>query len=149
MKRVVSVSLGSPRRNQDLELEVSGSRLMVQRVGAGGNLEYMAQILKDLDGKVDALGLGGINLTLRAGRRRYLLRDGVRLAAQVRATPLVDGSGFKDTVERDLVLYLQEKLGWPRRGQVVLMVSALDRYGLAEALELAGCRLIIGDALFN
>lgn len=148
MKRVVSVSLGSPRRNQDLELEVSGSRLMVQRVGAGGNLEYMAQILKDLDGKVDALGLGGINLTLRAGRRRYLLRDGVRLAAQVRATPLVDGSGFKDTVERDLVLYLQEKLGWPRRGQVVLMVSALDRYGLAEALELAGCRLIIGDALF-
>ena len=98
---------------------------------------------------MDALGLGGINLTLRAGRRRYLLRDGIRLAAQVRSTPLVDGSGIKDTVERDLVSYLQEKLGWPRQGQVVLMVSALDRYGLAEALELAGCRLIIGDALFG
>ena len=149
MKRVVSVSLGSPRRNHDLELEVSGSRLLIQRVGAGGNLEYMAQLLRDLDGKVDALGLGGINLTLRAGRRRYLLRDGIRLAAQVRSTPLVDGSGIKDTVERDLVSYLQEKLGWPRQGQVVLMVSALDRYGLAEALELAGCRLIIGDALFG
>ena len=59
---------------------------------------------------MDALGLGRINLTLQAGRRRYLLQDGVRLAAQVR--PLVDGSGFRIRW-RDLVLYLQEKLGAP------------------------------------
>lgn len=148
MKRVVSVSLGSHRRNQDLELDLLGLRLIVQRVGTGGNLDRMARILKTLDGEVDALGLGGVNLTLRAGQRRYLLRDGARLAAQVRQTPLVDGSGIKDTVERDLVPYLQKKLGWPQRGQVVLMVSVLDRYGLADALEQAGCRLIIGDALF-
>ncbi|HCX78752.1 MAG TPA: quinate 5-dehydrogenase, partial [Firmicutes bacterium] len=143
MKRVVSVSLGSHRRNQDLELDLLGLRLIVQRVGTGGNLDRMARILKTLDGEVDVLGLGGVNLTLRAGQRRYLLRDGARLAAQVRQTPLVDGSGIKDTVERELVPYLQKKLGWPRRGQVVLMVSVLDRYGLADALEQAGCRLII------
>ena len=117
MKRVVSVSLGSHRRNQDLELDLLGLRLIVQRVGTGGNLDRMARILKTLDGEVDVLGLGGVNLTLRAGQRRYLLRDGARLAAQVRQTPLVDGSGIKDTVERELVPYLQKKLGWPRRGQ--------------------------------
>lgn len=148
MKRVVSISLGSSHRDRNFELEADGSRITVQRVGTGGNLEYMASILRALDGKVDAIGLGGINLTLRAGRRRYLLKDGVRLAAQVKVTPLVDGSGIKDTVERDLVPRLQRELGWPRRDQVVLLVSALDRFGLAEALELAGCRLIIGDALF-
>lgn len=148
MKHVVSVSLGSPRRDHEVEIEVPGCRLLVRRVGTGGDLGRAAALLKSLDGKVDALGLGGVNLTLRAGQRRYLLRDGLRLAAQVKKTPLVDGSGVKDTIERDLVPFIQNKIGWPQRGQVVLMVSALDRYGLAAALEQAGCRLIIGDALF-
>ena len=114
MKRVVSVSLGSPRRNQDLELEVSGSRLLVQRVGAGGNLGYMAQILKDLDGKVDALGLGGINLTLRAGRRRYLLRtvSGWRRRSGRHRWLTAADQGYGG---EDLVSYPQEKLGQPRR----------------------------------
>lgn len=148
MKRVVSVSLGSPARDHEVEFEVAGCRLLVQRMGTGGDLGRAAALLKSLDGKVDALGLGGVNLTLRAGERRYPLRDGVRLAAQVKTTPLVDGSGVKDTLERDLVPLLQDRFGWPRRDQVVLVVSALDRYGLAVALEQAGCRLIIGDALF-
>lgn len=148
MKHVVSVSLGSPRRDHEAKIEVPGCRLLVRRVGTGGDLDRAAALLKSLDGKVDALGLGGVNLYLRAGPRRYELRDGARLAAMVKKTPLVDGSGFKDTVERELVSYLHGKLGWPRRGQVVLMTSVLDRYGLASTLEQAGCRLIIGDALF-
>lgn len=148
MKHVVSVSLGSPRRDYEAEIEVPGCRLLVRRLGTGGDLGRAAALLKSLDGKVDALGLGGVNLFLRAGQRRYKLRDGALLATQVKKTPLVDGSGIKDTIESDLVPFLQRRIGWPRRGQVVLVVSALDRYGLAVALEQAGCRLIIGDALF-
>ena len=148
MKHVVSVSLGSPRRDYETEIEVPGCRLLVRRLGTGGDLCRAAALLKSLDGKVDVLGLGGVNLYLRAGQRRYKLRDGARLAAQVNKTPLVDGSGVKDTLERDLVSFIQRRIGWPRRDQVVLVVSALDRYGIAAALEQAGCRLIIGDALF-
>ncbi len=148
MKHVVSVSLGSPERDFEAEIEAGGCLLHVRRVGTGGDLGCAEALLKDLDGKVNALGLGGVNVTLRSGQRRYVLRDGARLARQVKITPLVDGSGVKDTVERDLVPYIRSRVGWPRRGQIVLMVSALDRYGLAAALEQAGCRLIIGDALF-
>lgn len=148
MKQVVSVSLGSPRRDFEVEIEVPGCRLLVRRVGTGGDLRRAGDLLESLDGKVDALGLGGVNFYLRAGRRRYWLQDGARLAARVKKTPLVDGSGIKDTVERDLVPFLQDRVGWPRRGQVVLVASVLDRYGLAAALEQSGCRLIIGDALF-
>ncbi|HOV79797.1 MAG TPA: quinate 5-dehydrogenase [Bacillota bacterium] len=148
MKRVVSVSLGSPRRDYEVEVKVPGSRLSIRRVGTGGDLGRAAALLKSLDGEVDAIGLGGVNLYFRAGRRLYRLRDGARLAACVEKTPLVDGSGIKDTVESGLVDYLHERLGWPGRRQTVLLVSALDRYGLAAALEQAGCRLIIGDAVF-
>lgn len=111
-------------------------------------MKRAAALLTSFDGQVDALGLGGVNFTLRAGHRRYKLRDGARLAALVKKTPLVDGGGIKDTVERDLVPFIQAQAGWPRQGQTVLIVSALDRYALAVALEQAGCRLIIGDGLF-
>lgn len=148
MKQVVSVSLGSPRRDFETEIVTPGCRLLVRRIGTGGDIGRAASLLRSLDGKVDALGLGGVNLTLRAGKRRYKLRDGSILAAQVKKTPLVDGGGIKDTIERGLVPFIQDKAGWPRRGQVVLIVSALDRYGLAATLEQAGCSLIIGDALF-
>jgi hypothetical protein len=87
-------------------------------------------------------------MILRAGERRYKLAAGLKLAAQVKITPLVDGGGIKDTVERDLVSYIRAQAGWPRRDQVVLMPSVLDRFGLAASLEQAGCRLIIGDAMF-
>lgn len=148
MKHVVSVSLGTPGRDYETEITTPFCRLHVRRIGTGGDLSLAAQLLKGLDGRVDALGMGGINLVLRAGERRYKMPDGSKLAAQVKKTPLVDGGGIKDTVERDLVSFIMEKAGWPRRDQVVLIVSALDRYGLAASLEQAGCRLIIGDALF-
>ncbi len=148
MKRVVSVSLGSPGRDFAAEIETKVCRLSVKRIGTGGDIKKAAGLLKSFDGNVDALGLGGVNFTLRAGSGRYRLRDGARLAALVKKTPLVDGNGIKDTVERELIPFIQSRAGWPERGQTVLVVSALDRYGLAAALEKAGCRLIIGDALF-
>lgn len=145
---MISVSLGSAGRDHKVEMEVAGVRLLIKRVGTDGNLDRASELLRSLDGKVDAIGLGGANLYLRAGARRYPLRDGMRLAAQVRRTPLVDGSGIKDTVEKELVRFIQKQAGWPKRGQVVLMASALDRWALAESLEEAGCRLVIGDAMF-
>lgn len=148
MKHVVSVSLGTARRDYETEIATPLCRLFVKRIGAGGDLGRAALLLKELDGRVNALGIGGINLTLRAGARRYKMPEGAKLAGLVKVTPIVDGGGIKDTVERGLVSFIREKAGWPRREQVVLIVSALDRYALASSLEQAGCRLIIGDALF-
>lgn len=148
MKHVVSVSLGTPRRDYETEITAPFCRLFVRRIGTGGDLGRAALLLKELDGRVDAIGMGGINLTLRAGERLYNMPEGLRLAAQVKDTPLVDGGGIKDTVERDLVSFVRDKAGWPRQDQVVLIISALDRYALASSLEQAGCRLIIGDAMF-
>jgi len=149
MKHVVSVSLGSAGRDFELVEELAGQRVLIQRIGTNGDLRQAAKLLRELDGKVTAIGLGGVNIYLRAGDRRYQLRDGMRLAREVRQTPLVDGSGIKDAVEKELVSWVQERLGWPRPGQVALVVSALDRWALAEALQSAGCRLLIGDAIFG
>ena len=93
-------------------------------------------------------GLGGIDVYLYAGTHRYALRDGVRLLEAAKVTPVVDGSGLKNTLEREAVRFMQDDLGMELRGKHVLMVSALDRFGLAQALVDAGADVLFGDFIF-
>ncbi|HEY8497278.1 MAG TPA: hypothetical protein VIK98_09650 [Limnochordales bacterium] len=148
MKRVVSVSIGSSERDHVAELELMGERVRVERIGTDGDIDKAIALIRELDGKVDAFGMGGIDLYVWAGGRRYVLRDARRIAEAARNTPIVDGSGLKNSLERRIVPYLEKELGmrWPECK--VLLVSAIDRFGMAEALAQSGCQLVIGDLMF-
>lgn len=148
MKKVVSVSLGSSKRNHRAEVEFKGVRFSVERIGTDGDLAKMVTMLKELDGQVDAFGLGGIDLYIGVPGNRYTIKDGKRVVAAAQKTPIVDGSGLKDTLERITIKYLQENLGWDFSGKNVLFTSALDRWGMAEELENRGSKLHIGDLIF-
>ena len=43
---------------------------------------------------------------------------------------------------------MQDDLGMELRGKHILMVSALDRFGLAQALVDAGADVLFGDFIF-
>lgn len=146
---VVSVSLGSSSRDHVARAEFLGRQVLIERRGTDGDIGKAIRLVQELDGRVDAFGMGGIDLYLQAGRRRYRIRDAVPIARAARRTPMVDGSGLKDTLERRVVRYLATEYGLPLRGKTVLMVSAMDRFGMAEALVEAGCRLILGDLMFG
>ncbi|RKO67717.1 quinate 5-dehydrogenase [Desulfofundulus salinus] len=148
MKRVVSVSLGSSRRDHRVEVELLGERFEISRRGTDGDFDRAIQLLKELDGKVDAIGLGGIDVYLYAGKTRYVVRDGKKLMDAVQKTPVVDGSGLKNTLERETVYYLREHTDLLPPGTRVLMVSAVDRFGMAEAFAELGCDLTFGDLIF-
>lgn len=148
MKKVVSVSLGSSSRDHRAEVELLGERFDIARIGTDGSLDKAIAKLKGLDGTVDAIGLGGIDVYLYAGKDRYALRDGLRLLAAVKTTPVVDGSGLKNTLERNAIAYVRDVLGIDFRGKRVLMVSALDRFGMAQALVQAGADVVFGDFIF-
>ena len=47
-----------------------GHDCRVERIGTDGDIEKMIAIIKDLDGKVDAFGLGGIDRYIYAVDRR-------------------------------------------------------------------------------
>lgn len=148
MKRVVSVSLGSSTRDHQAHVELLGEEFDISRVGTDGKLDAAIAKVHELDGKVDAIGLGGIDVYLYAGKHRYALRDGLRLLEAAKITPVVDGSGLKNTLEREAVRYMQEELGIDLRGKKILMVSALDRFGMAQALVDAGADVLFGDFIF-
>jgi hypothetical protein len=148
MKKIVSVSLGSSTRDHHVETQLLGERFDISRVGFDGSLDRAIEKLHELDGRVDAIGLGGIDVYLYAGSKRYALRDGLRMLAAVKQTPVVDGSGLKNTLERETVRYLQSRGIIDFRGLPVLMVSALDRFGMAQALVEAGAQVTFGDFIF-
>ncbi|MEO7202693.1 MAG: quinate 5-dehydrogenase [Candidatus Tumulicola sp.] len=148
MKKVVSVSLGSSRRDHRAEVTLLGEAFDIARIGTDGKLDVAVAKVRELDGTVDAIGLGGIDVYLYAGRHRYALRDGLRLLEAAHTTPVVDGSGLKNTLEREAIRFMREDLGIELRGTHVLMVSALDRFGMAQALVDAGADVLFGDFIF-
>lgn len=148
-KRVVSVSIGSSKRNSKAEvtLEGLGETFTLERIGTDGSWEKAIELVKELDGKVDAFGLGGADLYVFAGSRRYTFRDSARMAAAAKQTPMLDGSGLKHTLERNAVRQLDAHIGW--KGKKVLIPSAVDRFGLAEAMSEAGAEVLYGDFIYG
>jgi hypothetical protein len=149
VKTVVSVSLGSSTRDHQGELEILGQTVKLSRRGVDGQFKKALELLQELDGKVDAIGLGGIDIYLKSRHKTYSLRDGVRLQQAVTRTPVVDGSGLKNTLERETVRSLAADPGLGLRGKKVLLVCAMDRFGMAEALEEAGANTVYGDMIFS
>jgi len=147
-KNVVSVSLGSSKRDHTAYAELLGKKFKIERIGTDGDIKKAIELLKQMDGKVDAFGLGGIDLYLGAGEKRYVIRDALKLKNAVLDTPVVDGSGIKNTLERDVAEVLNQA-GIPLKGKNVLMTSAVDRFGLAETLHNAGCKMLFGDFIFG
>ncbi len=148
-QHVVSVSLGSSSRNHISHAHLLGREWILERRGTDGDIKKAAQIIAELDGKVAAIGLGGIDIYLVAGGRRYVLRDGQKLARAAKKTPVVDGSGLKNTLERATVQTLQRENILEFRGKRVLLTCAVDRFGMAEELVRVGANATFGDLFFT
>jgi len=149
MKHVVSVSLGSSRRDHSVEVEIGGENFKIERIGTDGDLEKAIDLVKSLDGKVDAMGMGGIDLYIQAGRNRYMFKDAKRIADAAIHTPIVDGSGLKNTLERKTIRYLTDTGIIDFTGKNVLLVCGVDRFGMAEALVESGANVSFGDLVFG
>jgi len=148
MKHVLSVSIGSSKRNHRVEIEVLGEQFIIERIGTDGDIKKAIEIIKENDGKVSAFGMGGIDLYVCIGNKRYTIKDAVPIAKAAKISPIVDGSGLKNTLERKVVDYLIKEKVVDFKNKKVLLVCGMDRFGMAEALEKAGCDLVLGDLIF-
>lgn len=148
MRRIVSVSIGSSQRDSRAVVNVCGEDFSVERIGTDGDMQKAIAILKELDGKVAAFGMGGIDLYLQGGKRRYILREGKKIARAPKITPIVDGSGLKNTLERRAIETLATTDPEMFKGKKVLLTCAVDRFGMAQALQHTGSEVLYGDLMF-
>jgi hypothetical protein len=148
LKHIVSVSLGSSKRNHKVEADILGDHFVIERIGTDGDMRKAEALLREIDGHVDGIGLGGIDIYLHSRKGTFALKDGLKLKNAVKSTPVVDGSGLKNTLERAVVNYLEKDPRFSLREKKVLMVCAMDRFGMAEAFVDAGCVMLFGDLIF-
>lgn len=149
MKRIVSVSIGSSSRDKRVETEILGEKYIIERIGTDGDIKKAIEMIEKLDGKVSAFGMGGIDLYLSAGAdRRYVIREAKPLMKAARKSPIVDGSGIKNTLERKAIEFLNHNNILDLKGKKVLVTSAADRYKMAETFIECGSEVVIGDLIF-
>ncbi len=147
-KYVVSVSLGSSKRNHTVDKTLFGEKIVIERMGTDGDLNKAEELISSLDGKADAIGLGGIDLYIYAGKKRYSFRDAKRLANAAKKTPVVDGSGLKQHYEPQVIKDLEDEDIVKVSDKRVLMVCAMDRPGMAHTFYELGSDVIFGDLVF-
>ena len=150
MKKVLGVSLGSSKRDHKVEIEILGERVEIERRGTDGDVQKMMQIFQEYDGKVDAFGLGGTDLYLYSGPqgKRYTIKESERIVRVIKKTPILDGTGIKYVLEKDVIRYIATQTDIKLKGKKALMTITVDRFGMAEGLMEAGCEMTFGDLIF-
>ena len=148
MKHVVSVGLGSSQRNRSVRMDIGGEPFHLERIGTDGNVTLAEDLIAERDGKVDAIGLGGVDRWVVAGKRKYELRDAARMARAATKTPVVDGMGIKTMLEPVFLRRLVDNGELEVEGKRVLLVSAVDRPGMAETFPKLGATMVYGDLLY-
>ena len=148
MKRAVSISIGSSKRNKALEVELLGEKVLIERIGTDGDMEKAARLYQELDGKVDAFGVGGADLGMQVDNKWYPLYSVQKMVRFVQKTPIVDGAGLKNTLEKRIVPVLEAKTGGYIKDKNALITAGADRWGMTMSFVLGGYECVFGDLMF-
>ena len=149
MKRAVSISIGSSKRDKSVEIDLLGQRVRVERIGTDGDMEKAARLFQELDGKVDAFGVGGADLGVLVDGKFYPLYSVRSMVRLIKHTPVVDGAGLKNTIESQLAQYIDERLPGRLPLRRALITSGADRWGMTTSFLSAGYECVFGDLMFG
>lgn len=149
MKKAVSISIGSSKRNKTVEIELLGEHISIERIGTDGDMEKAAQLFGELDGKVDAFGVGGADLGLLVEGKWYPIHSVQRLVRNIKQTPVVDGAGLKNTLEGKIAPFIDRRLGHLLKERKAFITMGSDRWGMTTSFVNAGYQCTFGDLMFT
>jgi hypothetical protein len=148
MKHAVSISIGSSTRNKVVEVELLDEMVRIERIGTDGSMEKAAELYREMDGKVDAFGVGGTDMGLKVGTKYYPLYSMHPMIRYIKQTPFVDGAGLRNTIEIRIAPFLDEKIGGYIKDKKVLITAGVDRWDMAMSFSNAGYECVFGDLMF-
>lgn len=148
LKHIVSISLGSRARDHRVETELLGEKYVIERIGVDGNYDRFLSMARELDGRVDAIGMGGISLYLPVMNRTYVIKSAIPLRNAIKQTCVADGFMLRQTLEPHAVRTLIKEGVFDFKGKKAMVTCAVDRFSLAQALADSGCDIECADMIF-
>jgi len=150
MKRAISISIGSSKRNKAVEVTLFGEKISIERIGTDGDMEAAALKYQELDGQVDAFGVGGADLGAIVEGKFYPFHSVQKLVRYIKKTPVVDGGGLKNTLENKAPAFLETRIKkyLDEHGRKVMVTVGVDRWGLSKSFVEAGYETVFCDLMF-
>lgn len=148
MRHAISISIGSSKRDKSVEVTLLGQKVLIERIGTDGDMESAAQLYRDLDGKVDAFGVGGADLGMMVDQRWHKMHSVAPMVRHIKKTPVVDGTGLKTTLERGAAAFLESKVSDHVEPKRALFTAGSDRWGMSLGFIDAGYNCVFGDLMF-
>jgi hypothetical protein len=149
MKRAVSISIGSSKRDKAVVVELLGEQVSIERIGTDGDMEKAARLYEELDGKVDAFGVGGADLGLMVEDHWYPLYSVQPMIRYIKETPVVDGAGLKNTLENRVAPFIESEIGDYIKQKKAFITLGVDRWGMTKSFLNSGYECIFGDLMFG
>lgn len=147
-KIIFGISLGSSARDHVGEFKAGGHSFRLIRKGTDGSLPEAVDIIRGLDGKVDAFGLGCGVFNIKVNGSSYSFRQMQPLKKAATRTKFADGNRVKSILNENAISSLCAE-GVELEGKKTLHMGTVDRYSLAKALAQNKCDVIFGDIMFG
>lgn len=150
MKRVGIVSLGPQVEDAGFVTEFMGTQVEVEWHGTQGDVNQAKRKIRELDGKVDVIGLDSMNRAFHVAGKRYVIEEIEAVARDATRTPVVDGSNLKGTLERWAVAWIHEKFPDILKPTTrVFIPCGAERWHMAKVLGEYTDFLEFGDAMMH
>ena len=133
MKKILVLHLGD--NDETTAASFLGQAIEIQRLGTGGDPDRAGALIAQYDNKFDAIALEGFASHLKLGAESRVHPIGSALKAATAHTPLVDGSGVRDGLERWAVMLADRAQPGIFSEKVILMTPGLNHAGLIDELN--------------
>ena len=152
VKKILSISMGSSSRDHTTRHTFLGQECEISRQGTNGDFNRAIRRYRDMDGKVDAFGAGGVEFYLGVEDQRYYFRDVRRIRNAIKISKVGDGNGVKGILEKRAFEYLEKHLNEKEdkslKGLPAMITTVVERYSMGKAMVDAGLDVTFGDFMF-
>ena len=145
MKQILVIHLGTG--DDTTTVTFLGQPVQIRRMGAGGDADQARALIAEYDGRVDAIALEGYPAELQLGSARVKHKVGSTLAATAQVTPVVDGGGVRDGLDRWGIILADRAQPGIFAQKRILMTPGLNHVGMAQALGRRSSTLRYADPL--
>jgi predicted amino acid dehydrogenase len=133
MKKILVLHLGDDEETTTVSF--LNQTIEIHRLGTGGDPDRAGALIAQFDGKVDAIALEGFAAQLKLGAESRVHAIGAALKSATAHTPLVDGSGVRDGLERWAVMLADRAQPGIFAEKIILMTPGLNHAGLIDELN--------------
>jgi predicted amino acid dehydrogenase len=149
MKKVVTVTLGSSKKDFEFKTTFLGQEFSVKRLGADKDGSKAWELMRRQQANADAIALSDMPDHYHVGLRTVVNKESQRLMQVVTRVPVTTGASLRRLLQVRAIRYVQKELGHYFNNNLVLFLSGMRNYDMAVALSDYTKNLSFADPVFQ